>query len=83
MITRLFMPSQSRTCVELALIAVWLLAGLHVRRIGSDPAASEAARRQDTRASRSRSTRLKPDASSTFAGAPDWMAIDEDVWVSN
>ena len=28
-------------------------------------------------------TRLKPDAVYEFAGAPDWMAVDKEVWVSN
>ena len=28
-------------------------------------------------------TKLKPDAVYEFAGAPDWMAIDKEVWVSN
>ena len=27
--------------------------------------------------------RLKPDQVFAVPGAPDWMAIDEDVWVSN
>jgi virginiamycin B lyase len=27
--------------------------------------------------------RLKPDAVFVYAGAPDWLAIDESVWVSN
>jgi len=27
--------------------------------------------------------RLKPDAVFAYAGAPDWIAIDESVWVSN
>jgi virginiamycin B lyase len=27
--------------------------------------------------------RLKPDAVYEFAGAPDWMAVDKQVWVSN
>lgn len=28
-------------------------------------------------------TKLKPDAVYEFAGAPDWMAVDKEVWVSN
>jgi streptogramin lyase len=27
--------------------------------------------------------KLKPDAVYEFAGAPDWMAVDQEVWVSN
>src|SRR5262245_47297842 len=27
--------------------------------------------------------KLKPDAVYEFAGAPDWMAVDKEVWVSN
>ena len=28
-------------------------------------------------------SRLKPDAVFDIGGTPDWLAIDEDVWVSN
>ena len=28
-------------------------------------------------------TKLKPDAIYDFPGAPDWMAVDKEVWVSN
>ena len=28
-------------------------------------------------------TKLKPEAVYDFAGAPDWMAVDKEVWVSN
>jgi virginiamycin B lyase len=28
-------------------------------------------------------TKLKPEAVYEFAGAPDWMAVDKEVWVSN
>jgi len=28
-------------------------------------------------------TKLKPDAVYEFPGAPDWMAVDKEVWVSN
>jgi len=28
-------------------------------------------------------TKLKPEAVYEFAGAPDWMAIDKEAWVSN
>src|SRR5436305_15253627 len=27
--------------------------------------------------------RLKPDAVLPYPGSPDWIAVDEDVWVSN
>ena len=27
-------------------------------------------------------TKLKPEAVYDFAGAPDWMAVDKEVWVS-
>ena len=43
----------------------------------------QAARRQHARGARSRSTKLKPDAVFNVPGVPDWMAIDEHVWVSN
>ena len=83
-ITSLFMPANHVLLVRLALFSRFCLHGRSEcpshRAQGSAPQ-----KRPGVRTLRVRipMDRLKPEQVFAVPGAPDWLAIDEDVWVSN
>jgi virginiamycin B lyase len=76
------MPSQSHCLIRFGLFTALLAASAFV----ASGAQGQAARKRPgvTDASvRIPIERLKPDQVFDVPGAPDWIAIDEDVWISN
>ena len=79
-----FMASQSRALVSVALVFAVLATWPEGRSLASNQASATHKRPGVNDPSvRIPMDRLKPDQVFAVPGAPDWLAIDEDVWVSN
>jgi len=77
------MPSQLRRLIHLGLFTALLASSAFVAS-GAQPASAPRKRPGVKDPSvRIPIERLKPDQVFAVPGAPDWIAIDEDVWISN
>src|SRR5881392_734363 len=80
LMSRMFLRGGTAVSLVLALVVLEMGAA---RMAAQAPPARPKRPGVDTPGVRIPITKLKPDAVYEFAGAPDWMAVDKDVWVSN